>query len=136
MQERVATAEGVEVWIEFDDDQPVGADAKVRVFTVGAIGRKVWLKGYNRALERVFEKPLRRGRDPEPPTVWTEEADFPIAETVVMYEGGPLGSFLEREKQRGRTREQMEADCGRKIDPATEVMYPGHGCSVKIQVWR
>lgn len=130
-----STVDGVQFFISFDDAQPEGADAKIRVFTKGAVGRKVWLKVYNRALERIVEIPLRKGVDPEPPTVWETELDLAIPGIPIFIEReGPLSRYLTRRKA-NHTKEELEALVGRKIDDSV-VGYPDHGLSLKVQVWR
>lgn len=133
--EKQISIDGVELWIEFNDLAAVGEDAQVRVFSKNAVGRKVWVKVYNRAGDRIFEKPLRKQADPPPPTVWTEELDLSIPGIPIYIErSGPLARWMERREQEGLSRREMEALTGRKLDDIV-IGYPEHGVSFKAQVW-
>ena len=134
--ERPTSIDGVDFFIEFDDLALPGEDAKVRVFTVGAIGRKVWLKIYNRAGDRLMEFPLRKQIAPPPPTVWEAELDVTVPGIPIYIErSGPLIRWMARRDQEGVSRREMESQVGRKLEEI-EVGYPEHGGSLKAQVWR
>ena len=131
------TVDGVEFWIEFDDTVAVGEDAKVRVFSKNATGRKVWLKVYDHSdpPKRIAEFPLRKGIEPDPPTVWTEELDFAVPNIPLYIDReGPLSRYLAR-RQHTMTKEELEIVVGRHLHP-DRIGYPAHGVSLFVQVWR
>ena len=151
--ERVASIGQIEIWVEFDEEVETGQPCKARVFTKNLVGRRMWLKVYDRDNGLVAEFPPRGDRKeivmPEPnhdnteggalePPVpaedVTEELDLSIPYITLDHrQGGPLGLFLERQINAGATKEDLEARLGRKLkDPN---FYPSPGLSVKVQGW-
>lgn len=137
IRDNPSTVDGVQFWIEFDETVAPGEDAKVRIFTTNAAGRKVWCKIYDHSNppKRIAEFPLRKGRDPEPPTVWETELDVTIPGIPLYVEReGPLSRYLAR-RQSTMTKEELEAATGQRLSD-DKVGYGAHGVSVLVQVWR